>query len=74
MTALERIDKSKLQKPLCIDCCHAVELETTLACGHSGKLILPQYPPFKCKFYQNQNSNDNNSAKDCQYDDKGGEI
>ena len=72
MTALERIDKSKLQKPLCVDCYHAVELKTTLACGHSGKLIYPQYPPFKCKFYQKQNLNDNNSAKDCQYDDKGG--
>ena len=24
------------------------------------------------KHYQKQNSNDNNSAKDCQYDDKGG--
>lgn len=24
----------------------------------------------KCKFYQNQNRNDNNPTKDCQYDDK----
>jgi len=72
MTVLERIDKLKIPKPLCIDCCHAVELKTILACGYSGKLIFPQYPPFKCKFYQSQNSNDNNPAKDCQYDDKEG--
>lgn len=52
MTALERAERLKENSPLCPTCAHAQELITTLACGISGKVILPRYPKRTCENYE----------------------
>ena len=55
MTALERIDRNKnTDKPLCYSCKNSRELTRSLGCEKTGKVIIPDFEPRKCEYYEEE--------------------